>query len=231
MKNKLFSSCLKDSLPVAIAYVPVSIAFGVLATSGGFSLFESLLSSIFVFSGSMQLILLAMVEAKLGILGIFISAVLINMRHFFYTLTLLPDIKNLPFFYKHYSIFALTDESFAILSSKNMENEADKKFIYVLICGLNHFYWILGTILGCLLAKFSKIDYSSLSFALTALFTVLAFELFRKTRSNLVLSTAILFGLIGIVIIPKDYMLVSCIFASFLFLLFNRSKLERKFLP
>lgn len=70
-------------------------------------------------------------------IDVFLASFLINLRHFFYTLTLLNEIKLLK--HKFYAIFALTDESFAVLKSMKKENDSlDERYFWVLF--LNHSY-------------------------------------------------------------------------------------------
>ena len=99
-----------------MGYIPLWAAFGILAASKDFSLFEILLSSIFIYAGAGQFLLVALVAQNVSFLMIFFTLFLLNFRHFFYTLSLLKELKSINFL-RHYIIFALTDESFALLSS------------------------------------------------------------------------------------------------------------------
>ncbi len=146
------------TIPVLMGYIPLGAAFGILAASKDFSLFEILLSSIFIYAGAGQFLLVALVAQNVSFLMIFFTLFLLNFRHFFYTLSLLKELKSINFL-RHYIIFALTDESFALLSSikekiKNL-SRAQRSLIMFEVCLLNQIYWVIGSVLGWkLLSKF-----------------------------------------------------------------------------
>lgn len=213
----MIKSALLDTFAVAIAYVVIGIAFGILAYSNSFSFFEVFFAAVFVFSGSLQFLLLSLFNAKASLIEILIAATLLNLRHFFYILGALKYFRQMGGFVKYYSMFALTDESFALLSAK----EYDKNTA-ILILAFNHFYWIFGCVAGYLIASFAKADYSSLSFSLNALFIVLAYELYIKHKENKVFLISLLIGLIGLFFIDKDYMMLSCILSGIIILIIGK---------
>lgn len=205
---------LKISLPVMVAYVPLGMAFGILAASNDFSLAQILAISFFVYSGTAEFLLVPFIVAGESLLGIFVTIFLLGFRHFFYTLSLLKLIKSLNL-YKIYVIFALTDESFALLSSKEKEllnlNKNLRSFFCVFLCALLQFYWILGGALGFIFQKSVKIDYSGVEFALNALFIVLAFDAYKQNPKLKILIIASIIGLCGLLFIAKAYMLFACL--------------------
>lgn len=171
------------TIPVLMGYIPLGAAFGILAASKDFSLFEILLSSIFIYAGAGQFLLVALVAQNVSFLMIFFTLFLLNFRHFFYTLSLLKELKSINFL-RHYIIFALTDESFALLSSikekiKNL-SRAQRSLIMFEVCLLNQIYWVIGSVLGYYFKQGLNIDYSGVEFSLNALFIVLAYELYNK---------------------------------------------------
>jgi 4-azaleucine resistance transporter AzlC len=108
---------------------------------------------------------------------------------------------------KHYLIFGLTDETFALLKTASITSE-EKGRIYTWITALNQSYWILGSLIGAGLGNIVPFDYTGIEFSLTALFVVLSMELYRKHPSPKPLMLALLIGLSGMVIFPSDKMLI-----------------------
>lgn len=78
MKN-LFSL----TLPVLMGYIPLGMAFGILATSEGFSFYQVLLSSLVVYAGAGQFVLVALISGGAGFLEVALTSFLVNFRHFF----------------------------------------------------------------------------------------------------------------------------------------------------
>lgn len=153
---------IKDTFPIFVSYFALSISFGILGVKSGIDSYMVIFMSIFIYSGSLQFLLLGIYN-KLSPLDIFLTSFLFNFRQFFYSLTFLDRYKN-----HIYKIFALTDETFAILSCKQKDAKYEH---YVSI--LNHFYWILGTIFGVIFANFFDFELKGLDFVLVALFVVI----------------------------------------------------------
>lgn len=213
------------TFPVLMGYIPLGFAFGILAASKDFSLLEILLSSVIVYAGAGQFLLVALVAQNASFLMIFFTLFLLNFRHFFYTLSLLKELKSINFL-RHYVIFALTDESFAILSSikekiKNL-NLMQRSLVMFEICLLNHFYWILGSVLGYYFKQGLNIDYSGVEFSLNALFIVLTYELYRQNPNLKILLYSSFLAVFALFYIEKSYMLVFCIFTALIVLIFGK---------
>lgn len=147
----------------------------------------------------------------------------INLRHSFYAMTLLRDYKGLGF--KFFNIFALTDESFAIFKSLNIADINTRTKVFSLINLLTYLYWAVGTIIGYVAGSSIRVDYSGIEFCLTALFIVLALEMFKAAPSKLVLSFSILAGVLSLAFVPDRFMLIVAIMACFIFILFFKDKL------
>ncbi|MDQ7033249.1 MAG: AzlC family ABC transporter permease, partial [Desulfonauticus sp.] len=110
---------------------------------------------------------------KLSLLDIFITSFLLNFRQFFYSLAFLDRYKN-----HFYKIFALTDETFAILTYQKNDPKYE---LYVSI--LNHLYWIIGTICGVVFVQHINFELKGLDFILISLFVVILIENFLKTKN------------------------------------------------
>jgi len=82
---------------------------------------------------------------------------------------------------KHYLIFGLTDETFALLKTTEVP-EANRERAYLLITFLNQCYWIVGSVVGAMLGNILPFNYEGIEFSLTALFVVLSIELYKKNR-------------------------------------------------
>ena len=194
----------KDTLPIFISYFSLSFSFGVLAVNQGLNPYLAILMSIVIYSGSLQFLLLTMYQ-KFSLFDIFITSILLNFRQFFYSLTFLDRYKN-----SLYKIFALTDETFAILSNKKIDSKYE---LYVSI--LNHIYWITGTISGVIFIHYIDFKLKGLDFILIALFVVILVEDFLKTKNFFPIILGVfsysIFQIIGL----ENSLIFSIIFAFF----------------
>lgn len=203
----------KDSFVVCLAYIPLGMGFGILASKElGFSIFEIFLSSLLIYAGSMQYALVGLASSNASLFMIFFTTLLVNFRHFFYTLTLLKELKECKNPFKHYLIFGLTDETFALLCAKKYTD--NKK---ILLAFINHSYWILGGVLGGIFTQKLSLDFNGLDFTLIAFFTVLALELI-KTSAKSTLICSIILALVSLFFIKQSLMLVFCLSFGALFL-------------
>ena len=76
-----YVSGLKAGLPVLFGFVPVGIAYAVLASQAGFSPLETMLMSMTVFAGASQIMAVGMYAQGAGIVAIAITTFILNLRH------------------------------------------------------------------------------------------------------------------------------------------------------
>jgi predicted branched-subunit amino acid permease len=100
-----------------------------------------------------------------------------------YGLSLLKGFRNAgP--YRYYLIYALSDETFALLSSlpeRGPEGEAGNRgrFMFYLAL-LDQSYWVAGSAIGAAAGALIPFDLEGIGFSLTALFVVLLIEQIRR---------------------------------------------------
>lgn len=205
----------KSTLPVAFGYLALGLACGIYAAKSGIEPLWVALSSLIVYAGSGQFLLTALIITQSSLLEVFVISFLLNFRHFFYTLSLLDEIRALKFPY--YFIFALTDETFALLKSRS--HEKNIKSAFILTAFLNQSYWFVSTVAGAFLASELPFDYSGVEFSLVALFGVLGYELFRATPNAKLLAIAFCCAIVGLFLLPKEYYLFGTIMGALLVVL------------
>jgi 4-azaleucine resistance transporter AzlC len=189
-----------------MGYIPLGMAFGLLATSLLIPWYYAFAMSVFIFAGAGQFLALTLFAAHATLLEIGIATFLLNLRHSFYGLSMISTFKGMGKG-KHYLIFGLTDETFALLKTATIPSQEREK-IYLWITALNQSYWVLGSVIGAALGNVIPFDYTGIEFSLTALFVVLSIELYRKHPSPKPLMLALVIGMAGMVIFPSSKMLI-----------------------
>ena len=171
------------TIPVLSGYLFLGAAFGLLMSNLGFSPWIVFIMSTFIYAGSAQFVTASLLIAPFQPIATFFIIFILNARHIFYGLAM----------YKRYSInhrihpyliFGLTDETFSILSSIEVENDVDAKSFYLIITLLHQLYWISGSLLGAFLGLFQNTQIKGLEFVLTALFLVLFVENIKKAKTR-----------------------------------------------
>lgn len=169
------------SIPVVLGYLPVSITFGILAVSYGFSKLEAFLCSALIFAGASQF---ALISSKSFLEGVLIPLFL-NLRHIIYSTILSMKIKiSKPYI----SSFGLTDEVFAISSSLKI----DEKTLRGLEFGA-YFSWVAGTLFGIYFGDMltSTTLYNSLIFSISILFLLLLIPSLKSEYMSAIVGSAI----------------------------------------
>ncbi|RFA26807.1 hypothetical protein CAI21_16120 [Alkalilimnicola ehrlichii] len=167
------TSAFRASLPVLFGYIPLGIAFGVLFSELGFAWYYAMLMAVAVYAGAAQFMAVGLLAAGAGVVEIGIATLLLNARHMFYGLSMAARFPA-GGFARPYLIFALTDETYSLLSS--LPPKPRSSTIYVKIAALNQSYWVVGCTLGALLGAGLTLETAGLEFVLVALFVVLAIE-------------------------------------------------------
>jgi len=217
-----FLMIVKMTIPVMMGYIPLGMAFGLLLSKLLIPWYYAFFMSAFIYAGSGQFLVLTLFASQATILEIGIATFLLNLRHTFYGLSMISTFKTFSW-KKHYLIFSLTDETFALLKTTDVP-EQNREKAYLLISFLNQCYWIVGSIIGAMLGNILPFNYEGIEFSLTALFVVLSIELYKKNRLHKPFFVALIIGLFGMVLFPPQKMLIlSLCVAAFVLIVFKRS--------
>lgn len=171
----LWRESLKVSMPVAMGYVPAGMAFGVLFVAAKLPAWAAVMSSIVLYAGAAQFASIPMLASGVGAVTIAGNTLAINLRHMFYAIPLLKQLPTHPL-KKLYCLFAITDETFSLLTTLD---ERQRQQLMFPISVLNQGYWVLGTLLGLVVGAGLNDLVPHLDFALVCLFAILAYEQFK----------------------------------------------------
>lgn len=193
------------SLPVAMGYLPLGAVFGFLLVQAGAAWWLGPLASLFVFAGAAQFMVVPMLAAGLPLLPIAVATLVINLRHVFYGLSLLHRLPS-AWWARAYLVWALTDENYSVITA--LPARASTAEI-VGVAALNHFWWILGTVIGALAGAQITTAWAGIDFALAALFAVLAIEQWRAARTMVPILVAGVAYAVALVVLPAQALVVS----------------------
>ena len=123
---KEFRFALKQTFPIFFTYIFIGIAFGMLMSGAGYSTLASVLSAVFIYAGSMQIVMVSLLQAGAGLGTVALMTLFINGRHLFYGVGMIERFRGMGARYP-YMVFALTDETYSILCSVETPEELDRK--------------------------------------------------------------------------------------------------------
>ena len=81
MKEHAFREGLRDAIPTALGYASIGLACGVVSVNSGISAVEMGLMSLFVYAGSAQFVICAMILAGAPLLSIAVTVFFVNLRN------------------------------------------------------------------------------------------------------------------------------------------------------
>lgn len=198
---------IKDTWAAALGLIPLGLAFGLLMVQSGFSWWWTPIFSIVIYAGSMEFLAISMVTGGVSALSSLFTGFMVNFRHIFYGLTFPRKRINSPVG-KAYSTYALTDETYAIVSALPREERPTgiRILSIQIFCQI---LWVGGGLVGALAGQVIPSSVEGMEFALVALFVVLAMDSFRNNQDlSLPLSAAVL-GILAAFITPGQLLMVS----------------------
>ena len=176
MQNRSFAAVVKaafpHTIPIMTGYLAVGMAYGVLMASKGYSFLWAGFVSAFAFCGSMQYVAITLLTTAFDPLQAFVLSLMVNARHLFFSLALLPKYRGLGRL-RYFMIYTLSDENFSLSSSVEPPEDTDPTLFYFAMSFLTWLYWVAFSMLGGLLGGLITFDITGIDFALTALFVVL----------------------------------------------------------
>jgi len=207
MKLKALKSAFPITLPVFTGYLFLGIGYGILMNKSGLSLPLTIVMSSLVFTGAMQFAAIPLFLSSFNPISVFILAMMVNLRHLFYGISLLPKYKNLGL-KKYFMIFSLSDETFSINVASKIKEEIDPAWFYFFVSLLDYLYWNSASIMGFLLASRIPNNIKGIDFVLTALFYVLFLNQWEVKQNRTYLLLGLFCTTLALVLVGKTQFLL-----------------------
>ena len=147
----------RDEAPLQLGVIPFGMLYGIGAVAAGMPVWLAQLTSMVVFAGAAQLVIVQMLSAAAGALPIGLTAALLNLRHLLYSASVAGHVRHLPRRWRVVLAYLLTDEAYAVAilrytrpeAADQEQAEPDLRHWYFLGCGLTLWgCWQLSTALG-----------------------------------------------------------------------------------
>jgi 4-azaleucine resistance transporter AzlC len=187
-KSLAFKEGLKAGIPIAVGYLPIAIAFGLMTKATGIPNYIGILMSLVLYAGASQFVGINLLALGAASWEIVLTTFILNLRHFLMSASLSQSLKPesskalLPIV-----SFGITDETFTVASL----NSKDKLEVGYLL-GLNiiaYSAWNIGTWCGLFLASgLPQSLKDSMGIALYAMFIGLLVPSAAKSKPVLIIS-------------------------------------------
>lgn len=168
---------MKAIWPICVGYVPLGLAFGVLAEKAGLSGLHIFFMSALVFAGSGQFIAVSMLDAGASGIAVVLTTFMVNLRHLLMSSSLAVWYRGAP--RSGLSLLAcfIVDETFAVNTSR-LRSGSWPLGSAISASFLAYAAWVGSTVLGGLFGRFIAPSAFGIDYALIAMFIcLLVFQL------------------------------------------------------
>lgn len=221
MKQSAFREAFRRSIPILCSYAFVGMAYGMMMAEAGQKWYVALLASVAVYTGAFQFVLVSFLAGGTSVGLIAITALLMNGRQLFYSITFLEDFSKMGW-KKPLMIHTLTDETCAVNLSIP-ESQENRREVMFDIAMLSWLYWAVATVCGCIAGNLIPWDLSGIDFCMTALFVIILMGQWEQAADK---KPALLGGGIALIALAifggSSFMLPALLATSAILLIPNR---------
>lgn len=199
-----------DVLPLMIPVLPFGIIFGAIGIELGFSPYLTFATSIIIFSGASQIVIIQLLSAGASSIVAITSSSVVSTRHLLYGAVLNQYLNHLSIYWKIGLSYLLTDQAFAVANEyfkKNPEN--NYKHFHLVGSGLTlWFIWQISTIIGIILGSIVP-EELGLTFTIPLTFLALLVNYLRKIDHVIVILLSGISSILFFEVPFKAYIILS----------------------
>ena len=213
--EKQYINGLKSGLPIIFGYIPVSIAYAIMARQAGLGVFETVFMSFAVYAGASQMMAAMMFAQGAGAAGIIFTTFVLNFRHLIMSTYVVNRLRKSSRFLKLLAVFGVTDETFAVFSASDKKNNS--VYFFLGLVTATYLSWVFGSFIGAIISDvLPQIIAKSLGITLYAMFIAL---LVPKIKGSLklillVLLTAIVNTLLSLIMSSGNALIISALLCA-----------------
>lgn len=160
---------MRAGVPVVFGFIPVGIAYAIMARQAGFSVLETVYMSFSVFAGASQMMAVGMYMQGASILAMILATFIINLRHVIMGTCIMEKMPPARPWMRWLMGFGVTDEAFAIFTTEKKERRTPWYFLG--LTAITYASWVLGSVIGALVSDIlPAVLTASLGIALYAMF-------------------------------------------------------------
>lgn len=215
----------RASLPIMAGYGFLGVTYGIYMHELGFSFVYPMLLAVTVYAGSAEFLLGNMLLGSFHPIQVFFMVLMINARHLFYGLSMLDRYKDTGW-KKFFLVFGMSDETFALTSSTEIPEGADKGWFLLWITWLDEAYWVVGATLGGIIGPYLNFDLKGLDFVLTAMFAAIFADNWLREKDHTSSLAGLFISALCLLLFSADNFIIPSMVVILLFLTVYRKRKE-----
>ena len=160
-----------------------------------------------------------------GIDPIAVTALLMNSRQSFYSLSFLETFRKMGR-KKLYMIHTMTDETYAVNCTIEDKDENSRKEMF-LVAFFSRCYWMFGAVMGGLIGQLIPFELTGIDFCMTALFIIIFIDQWEKADKHFPAVAGVLIAVIALMIFgQRAFMLPALVIVSGVLIFWNSKQQE-----
>lgn len=206
---------MKKGIPVSFGYIPMGIAYAILAGKAGLTGVQTVSMSLLVFAGAGQIVAVSMLAQGATLLAIVATTFIINLRNFIMSACVINKAEGSSLPLNLLASFGVTDESFAIF----VLMKESSIWTYLGLITVTFSSWVAGAAIGVAISGFLPlIIANSFNIALYALFVAIIVPGIKRNKriGLLVIMTAILNFVLQLFIDSSASLIIATILGAFI---------------
>lgn len=223
--NTSLRHAFRASLPIMAGYGFLGVTYGIYMHELGFSFVYPMLLAVTVYAGSAEFLLGNMLLGSFHPIQVFFMVLMINARHLFYGLSMLDRYKDTGW-KKFFLVFGMSDETFALTSSTEIPEGADKGWFLLWITWLDEAYWVAGATLGGIIGPYLNFDLKGLDFVLTAMFAAIFADNWIREKDHTSSLAGLFISALCLLLFSADNFIIPSMVVILLFLTVYRKRKE-----
>jgi 4-azaleucine resistance transporter AzlC len=223
--NTSLRHAFRASLPIMAGYGFLGVTYGIYMHELGFSFVYPMLLAVTVYAGSAEFLLGNMLLGSFHPIQSFFMVLMINARHLFYGLSMLDRYKDTGW-KKFFLVFGMSDETFALTSSTEIPEGADKGWFLLWITWLDEAYWVAGATLGGIIGPYLNFDLKGLDFVLTAMFAAIFADNWIREKDHTSSLAGLFISALCLLLFSADNFIIPSMVVILLFLTVYRKRKE-----
>lgn len=225
-RKAIMKEAFIKSVPIMCSYLFVSMAYGIMMENARLHWYYSLFASLTIYTGAFQFVLITFLSSGASMVTIAVTALLMNSRQVFYSLSFLSDFRKMGR-KKLYMIHTMTDETYAV--NCTLEGEEQKNDVMFWVAFLSRCYWMAGAVIGGVAGQLIPFDLKGIDFCMTALFVTIFIDQWEKSKNHFPAVTGLIIGIISLCIFGQTaFMLPALLLTSGILLLDTNGEIQKK---
>jgi len=220
----MYKKGIKSALPIVLGYLPIGIAYGLIAVNSGMNILETVLMSLFVYAGSAQFIAAGMISTGATPLSIISTVFMVNLRHLLYSASLSTYFKAIHRRFIPVLSFFITDESYGVSITELENGQRPEPGYFFGLFITAYAGWVASSLIGALCGtRLGNSANMGLDFTLPAMYIALIMMQLKGWRKAAIAVFSGLLSLALMFVIPGNgNVIISAIAGAGLGVMLNR---------